>query len=110
MGPWCSTLVFGSGMMSSIVGEGWADGDLEFVGVVRLRGLLAGELEPSGVKENGLGFVSSVLTGGIMKENGKFVVEACSDVASRFSIDGCEVKHPCARGCFCQVITSVWVP
>jgi len=102
--------VVGGSEVSGTVGEGWADGDSEFVGAVRLRKLLAGELEPSGVKENGLVCVSSVSTGGIMKESGEFVAEVCRDVASRFSIDEREAKRPCARGCFFQAITvTVWV-
>jgi len=32
----------------------------EFVGAVRLKKLLAGEFEPSGVKEKGLGLASSM--------------------------------------------------
>ena len=97
-------LVVGSGVLFWVIGDGWADGNSEFVGAVRVRKLLAGEPEP---RENGLACVLSVLMRGISKESGKFVVEACADVASRFSIDEHEAKRPCTHGCLCQVIMGV---
>jgi len=43
-----------------VMGKGWADVNVEFVGVVRFKKLLAGKLKPSSVREKGLGFVSSI--------------------------------------------------
>lgn len=72
-----------------------------------MKKLLAGEFEPSGVKEKGLGFVSFVSAGGIVKERGESVSMVCDDVASWFSINGREVKCPFTCGCFCQDITAI---
>jgi hypothetical protein len=55
----------GSGAVSGNVGDGWVDENAEFVKGVRLMKLLDGELEPSGVRENGLFCVSSVSTRGV---------------------------------------------
>jgi hypothetical protein len=90
-----------------VIGDGWVDVNPEFVGAVRLKKLLAGEFEPSGVKEKGLGFVSSASAGGIVKERVESVSMVCDDVASWFSIDGRTAKRPFARGCFCQDITAI---
>jgi hypothetical protein len=60
MGPWYSISTVSSDAALGIVGDGWVDGNAEFVREVRLIKLLAGELEPSGVRENGLLCVSSV--------------------------------------------------
>ena len=60
MGLWYSMSTAGSGAASGSIGDGWVDGNVEFVNEVRLMKLLDGELEPSGVKENGLFCVSSV--------------------------------------------------
>ena len=65
MGPWYSVLTVGSGVALGIVGDGWVDGNAEFVRGVRLIKLLDGELEPSGVRENGLLCVSSVSARGV---------------------------------------------
>jgi hypothetical protein len=84
--------------------------NLEFVGAVRLKKLLAGEFEPSSVKEKGSGFASSVSVGGIVKERGKSISMVCNDVASWFSIDEHAVKHPFMCGCFFQDITAIRGP
>jgi hypothetical protein len=60
MGPWYSMSTAGSDAALESVGDGWVDGNAEFVREMRLMKLLDGELEPSGVKENGLFCVSSV--------------------------------------------------
>jgi len=79
----------------------------EFVGAVRLKKLLAGEFEPSGVKEKGLGLASSVSAGGIVKERGDPVSMVCDDAASWSSIDGRTAKRPFTRGCFFQDIAAI---
>jgi hypothetical protein len=105
------TSVGGSGGGSGIVGDGWVDGNSEFVGAVRLTKLLAGELEPSGVRENRLGFMSSVSLEGSMKESGESVAAVCDDVASWLPIDEREAKRPCApRGCFFQDAAIIQIP
>ena len=91
-----------------VIGDGWADVNSEFMGAVRLKKLLAGEFEPSGVKEKGLRFALSVSARGIVKERGESVSMVCDDVALWFSIDGCEAKHPFTCGCFCQDITATY--
>ena len=78
----------------------------EFVGAVRLKKLLAGEFEPSGVKEKGLGLASYASAGGIVNERGD-PVSMVGDVASWSSIDGRAEKHPFTRGCFFQDITAI---
>jgi len=72
-----------------------------------LKKLLAGEFEPSGVKEKGLGLASSVSAGGIVKERGDPVSMVCDDVASWSFIDGRMAKRPFACGCFFQDITAM---
>jgi len=79
----------------------------EFVGAVRLKKLLAGEFEPSGVKEKGLRLASSVSASGIVKERGDLVSMVCDDVASWSSIDGRAVKRPFTHGCFFQDIAAI---
>jgi hypothetical protein len=79
----------------------------EFVGPVRLKKLLAGELEPSGVQEKGLGLASSASAGGIVKERGDLVSMVWDDVASWSSIDGRAAKRPFTRGCCFQDITAI---
>ena len=79
----------------------------EFVGAVRLRKLLAGEFEPSGVKEKGLGLASSVSADGIVKERGGPISMVCDDAASWSSIDGRVAKRPFTRGCFFQDIAAI---
>ena len=78
----------------------------EFVGAARLKKLLAGELEPSGVKEKGLGLASSVSAGGIVNDRGD-PVSMVDDAASWSSIDGHVEKRPFTRGCFFQDITAI---
>jgi hypothetical protein len=55
----------GSDVAFGNVGDGWVDGNAEFVREVRLIKLLAGKPEFSGVKENGLLCVSSVSARGV---------------------------------------------
>ena len=90
-------------------GDGWVDVNPEFVGAVRLKKLLAGEFEPSGVKEKGLRFASSVSAGGILKERGDPVLLSmvCDDAASWTSIDGRVEKCPFTHACFFQDITAI---
>ena len=91
-----------------VLGDGWVDVNPEFVGAVRLKKLLAGEFEPSGVKENGLGFASSMSAGGIVKDRVDSVSMVCDDAASWSSIDERVAKRPFTRGCCCffQDITA----
>ena len=65
IGPWYPGSTAGSDAAVEIVGDGWVDGNAEVVREVRLTKLLAGELEPSGVREKGLFCVSSVSTRGV---------------------------------------------
>lgn len=58
-------LMVGSGSASRSIGDGWVDGNVEFVREVRLKKLLEGKLEPSGVKENGLFCILSMLKIGV---------------------------------------------
>lgn len=80
--------------------------NLEFVRAVRLKKLLAGQFEPSGVREKGLGLVLSVSASGIVKERGD-PVSMVDDVASWSSIDECTVKHRFTRGCLFQDIVAI---
>ena len=84
-----------------VLGDGKVDVNPEFVGAVRLKKLLAGEFEPSSVKEKGLGFVSCVSVGGILKDRGDSISMVCDDTASWSSIDGRTAKRPFTRGCGC---------
>lgn len=78
----------------------------EFVGAMRLKKLLAGEFEPSGVREKGLRLASSVSAGGIVKERGD-PVSMVDDAASWSSIDERVAKRPFTRGCLFQDIVAI---